>query len=57
MNTILATHRPPLTCSRRFFLDDGDLHVFDLDTDQEEVDLAHYNISEVIPTQDNMQSA
>ena len=42
-----------LTCSGSFFLDDGNLHVFDLDTDQEEVDLPHHYVPQVIPANNN----
>ena len=45
-----------LTCSGSFFLDDGNLHVFDLDTDQEEVDLPHHYVPQVIPANNHTQS-
>ncbi len=32
-------------------LDDGDFHVLDLDADQQEVDLAHDHIFQVIPVE------
>ena len=44
------------TCSGSFFLDDGNLHVFDLDTDQEEVDLPNHYVPQVIPANNNTQS-
>ena len=39
----------PLTCSGGLLLDDGYLHVLDLDPHQQKVDLAHYDVSQVVP--------
>jgi hypothetical protein len=33
-------------------LDDGDFHVLDLDADQQEIDLAHDHIFQVIPVEE-----
>lgn len=35
-------------CACRFSTDNREFHVFDLDSDQEEVDFAYYNIFEVV---------
>ena len=39
-----------LTGAGSLLLDDGQLHVLDLDPDQEEVDLAHHNVPKVVST-------
>jgi hypothetical protein len=39
----------PLTCPRRFPPNDRELHMFDFDPDQEEIDLANNDILEMVP--------
>lgn len=40
-----------LTGARRFLLDDSNLHVLDLDAHKKEIDLSHYNVTQMIPGQ------
>ena len=38
----------------RLPLDDCHFHVLDLDTDQQEIDLAHYHVFQVVPEKNNI---
>lgn len=42
--------------ARRLSLDDVDLHVLDLDPHQEEVDLPHDDVFQVVPVQTQMET-